>query len=105
MGFLNTLFSLSEGCMYCQLVDLLDRRQIPEILGYADLYERVRRVLDEAHMEGRVKAEIIASPEKYVLLEEEIPHDSLGPALLGQKTDFDHQFGVELHSSHDDLCL
>lgn len=71
--FLNTLFSLSEGCMYCQLVDLLDRRQIPEILGYTDLYERVRRVVDAAHMEGRVKAEIITSPEKYVLLDEEIP--------------------------------
>jgi HAD superfamily 5'-nucleotidase-like hydrolase len=71
--FLNTLFSLSEGCMYCQLVDLLDRLKIPEILGYRDLYARVKRVLDEAHMEGRVKAEIIASPEKYVDLEEEIP--------------------------------
>jgi len=70
---LNTLFSLSEGCMYCQLVDLLDRRQIPEILGYNDLYERVAHVLDESHMEGRVKAEIITSPEKYVLLEEDIP--------------------------------
>jgi 5'-nucleotidase len=71
--FLNTLFSLSEGCMYCQLVDLLDRRQIPEVLGYADLYERVRLVIDEAHMEGRVKAEIIMSPEKYVLLDKETP--------------------------------
>ncbi len=71
--FLNTLFSLSEGCMYCQLVDLLDRRLIPEILGYADLYEKVSRVLDAAHMEGRVKAEIITSPEKYVLLDEDIP--------------------------------
>ena len=28
--FLNTFFSLSEGCMYAQLVDLLDRRLIPE---------------------------------------------------------------------------
>jgi len=71
--FLNSLFSLTEGCMYCQLVDLLDRRLIPEVLGYIDLYERVRRVLDEAHMEGRVKAEIITSPEKYVILEEEVP--------------------------------
>jgi 5'-nucleotidase len=71
--FLNTLFSLSEGCMYCQLIDLLDARKIPEILGYFDLYDRVKRVLDTAHMEGRVKAEIITSPEKYVLLEKETP--------------------------------
>ena len=36
--FLNTLFSLSEGCMYCQLVDLLDQRRLPEVLGYRGLY-------------------------------------------------------------------
>ncbi len=69
--FLNTLFSLSEACMYCQLVDLLDRRIIPEVLGYADLYKRVKGILDTAHMEGRLKAEIIAFPEKYVILEKE----------------------------------
>ena len=34
--FLNTFFSLSEGCMYAQLVDLLDRRLLPEVLGYAE---------------------------------------------------------------------
>ena len=28
--FLNTLFSLSEGCLYAQLVDLLDRGELPE---------------------------------------------------------------------------
>ena len=35
--FLNTLFSLSEGCFYAQVVDLLDARKLPEVLGYADL--------------------------------------------------------------------
>ncbi|MBI5272903.1 MAG: HAD-IG family 5'-nucleotidase [Chlamydiia bacterium] len=83
--FLNTLFSLSEGCMYCQLVDLLDKRAIPEILGYEDLYERVKRVLDAAHMEGRLKAEIIAAPEKYVILEEETPLALLDQHCAGKK--------------------
>ena len=41
--FLNTLFSLSEGCIYAQLVDLLDARQAAgRASGYADLYARVR---------------------------------------------------------------
>ena len=53
--FLNTLFSLSEGCMYAQLVDLLDQRKLPGALGYADLYVRVKHVLDAAHMEGRAQ--------------------------------------------------
>jgi 5'-nucleotidase len=32
--FLNTLFTLSEGCMYAQLVDLLDQRKLPEVMSY-----------------------------------------------------------------------
>jgi HAD superfamily 5'-nucleotidase-like hydrolase len=35
--FLNTLFSLSEGCLYAQLVDLLDQGLLPGVIGYADL--------------------------------------------------------------------
>ncbi len=83
--FLNTLFSLSEGCMYAQLVDLLDRRLIPAVLGYADLYENVKRVLEAAHMEGRLKAEIIAHPDRFVILDEEIPLLLLDQARAGKK--------------------
>lgn len=83
--FLNTLFSLSEGCMYAQLVDLLDNRLIPEVLGYADLYDRVRSILEAAHMEGRLKAEIIANPERYVILEKETPLALLDQYYAGKK--------------------
>jgi HAD superfamily 5'-nucleotidase-like hydrolase len=78
--FLNTLFSLSEGCMYAQLVDLLDQRKIPEVLGYADLYDRVRQTLDNAHMEGKLKTEILRDPERFIVLDPETPL-----ALLDQK--------------------
>ncbi|MCA9523073.1 MAG: HAD-IG family 5'-nucleotidase [Myxococcales bacterium] len=78
--FLNTLFSLSEACMYGQLVDRLDRREIPEVLGYGELYDRTKAALDEAHMEGRLKAEIVAAPERFVALDREAPL-----ALLEQK--------------------
>ncbi len=64
--FLNTLFSLSEACMYVQLVDLLDAGRLGGVLGYADLYRTVRKGIDEAHMEGELKAEIMANPERYV---------------------------------------
>jgi len=69
--FLNTLFSLSEGCLYAQLVDLLDRRVLPGVLGYRDLYERVREAVDAQHLEGRLKAEIIRNPEQCVILDPE----------------------------------
>lgn len=78
--FLNTLFSLSEACMYAQLVDLLDTGTLGGALGYADLYRRVRTSIDEAHMEGELKAEIVAHPDRFVELDPELPL-----ALLDQK--------------------
>lgn len=78
--FLNTLFSISEACMYMQLVDLLDEELLPGALGYDGLYRLVRRSLDEAHMQGTLKAEIVAEPGRFVDLDEEMPL-----ALLDQK--------------------
>ncbi len=78
--FLNTLFSLSEASMYSQLVVLLDNRQLPDVLGYANLFHCIHRVLDQAHMEGELKAEIMADPERFVSLDAETAR-----ALLDQK--------------------
>ena len=58
--FLHTLFALSEACLFMQLVDLLDAGKLPNAMGYADLHRLVRRELDATHMEGTLKAEIIA---------------------------------------------
>ena len=78
--FLNTLFSVSEACMFMQLVELLDAEKLPPQVGYDDLYRIVRRSIDETHMEGRLKAEIIANPERFVDLDPDMPM-----ALLDQK--------------------
>jgi len=78
--FANTLFSLSEICMYAQLVELLDAGELSAVLGYADLYRAVRRSLDEAHLEGLLKAEILAQPQRFIDLDQETPL-----ALLDQK--------------------
>jgi 5'-nucleotidase len=83
--FLNTLFSLSEGCMYAQLVDLLDAGRGPLALTYAELYSRVRQVIDQAHMEGQLKAEILADPDRFVLLDEEASLALLDQRHAGKK--------------------
>jgi 5'-nucleotidase len=78
-AFLNTLFSLSESCLYLQLVDLYDQHLFPRVHGYEDLFRRVRACLDETHIEGTLKAEIMADPEPFIDL------DPQGPlALLDQ---------------------
>lgn len=83
--FLNTLFSLSEGCLYRQLVDLLDRGELSDVMGYAELYERVRDATDAAHMEGELKGEILADPERYVVLEEDTALTLLDQKHAGKK--------------------
>jgi len=78
--FLNTLFSLSEGCLFAQAVDLLDRGALPRAFEYASLYRHVRAGVDAQHMEGHLKAAIAAAPERYVVQD---PEAAL--ALLDQK--------------------
>ncbi len=79
--FLNTLFSLSEGCFFLQCVDLFDKDKIPgENLGYEELYEEIHKVIDTLHKNGVLKAEITSNPDKYVDVDRETPL-----ALLDQK--------------------
>lgn len=70
---LDTLFSISEGVMFAQTTELLDARLLPEVMGFADLYDTVRSTLDRAHIEGALKAQIMADPEHYVELDPAVP--------------------------------
>ena len=79
-SFMNTLFSISEACMYMQLVDLMDDGRLEGVRAYSDLYHFVRRSLDETHIEGQLKDDIMSDPERYVELDED-----LGLTLLDQK--------------------
>ena len=83
--FLNTLFSLSEGCLYAQMVDLLDQGRLPGAMGYRDLYHRVRAMVDAQHIEGKLKTQIIAAPESCVVLDPEIPLTLLDQRHAGKK--------------------
>ncbi|MFQ5551749.1 MAG: HAD-IG family 5'-nucleotidase, partial [Gemmatimonadales bacterium] len=83
--FLNTLFSLSEACLYGQLVDKLDGGQIGGAMGYAQLYELVRQALDESHLEGQLKEEIIRAPGDFVVPDPDTPATLLDQKLSGKR--------------------
>ena len=83
--FLNTLFSLSEGCLYAQLVDLLDAERLPGALGYHDLWKQVSASLNDAHLEGQLKAEIAANPDRFVVLDPDVPRTLLDQRQAGKK--------------------
>ncbi|BBN07446.1 hypothetical protein MPTK1_4g03850 [Marchantia polymorpha subsp. ruderalis] len=81
--FLNTLFSISEAGLYMQMVERLDEGAVPPecgLLDYESLFEVVSKALFKAHVEGRLKDEIISKPEHFVELDPELPL-----ALLDQK--------------------
>ena len=83
--FMNTLFSISEAGLYLQLVDLIDAGALPARLDYDRLYKTIRRTLDEAHLEGRLKADIIADPNRFVDLDPEVPLTLLDQKRAGKK--------------------
>jgi 5'-nucleotidase len=71
--FMNTLFSLSEACLFAGLADLVDAGKLPTGTSYEDAYAVVRSSLDAAHVEGALKAEIVKEPDRFVELDEELP--------------------------------
>jgi HAD superfamily 5'-nucleotidase-like hydrolase len=83
--FMNTLFSLSESCIYMQLVDLLDAGVLAAGLSYRELAARVTRAQDTAHLEGRLKAEIVSDPDRYVVPDPELPVALMDLKRAGKK--------------------
>jgi 5'-nucleotidase len=83
--FMNTLFSISEAGIYLQLVDLLDEGELPPGIGYLDLYRTVRRTLDEAHLEGLLKKEILDDPGRFIDVDPDIPLTLLDQKEAGKK--------------------
>jgi HAD superfamily 5'-nucleotidase-like hydrolase len=83
--FLNTFFSLSEAVMYAHLVDRLDAGRLPAGLGYRDVWRRIRQALDLAHAEGRMKAEMIGAPERFVQLDPEVVQALLDQRAAGKR--------------------
>ncbi len=83
--FMNTLFTLSESCIYMQLVDMLDAGKLPTGTSYAELHRHVSRAMDAAHLEGRLKAEIVGDPGRYVVEDLELPQTLLDLKQAGKQ--------------------
>ena len=83
--FLNTLFSISEASIFSQLVDLYDQDALPGVSSYMHLYGAVRSALDAAHVEGKLKAEIMTRPERYVDLDPDLPLTLLDQKHAGKR--------------------
>jgi HAD superfamily 5'-nucleotidase-like hydrolase len=81
--FLNTLFSVSEAAMFAQLCERLDSGMIAHHVcppSYSELYKLVSKALFLAHVEGKLKAEIVQDPAKFIK-----PDPELAQTLLDQR--------------------
>jgi len=75
-AFLNTLFSVSEGCLNAQLVDRFDSDSWDteceppfnkdRCSNYAQLFRAVSRALFRAHVQSTLKSEVINEIERFV---------------------------------------
>lgn len=86
--FLNTMFSLSEASLYGQLVDRLDAGELPSatgIMDYDDLYVAVRSAIDESHARGALKAQIVADPDRFVELDDDVADTLADQRAAGKK--------------------
>lgn len=86
--FLNTLFSISVGCLYGQCVAMLDEGRLDGPsgpMGYLELYREVQRALDQTHIEGELKAEIIRDPTAFVDIDPDLPQALIDQRDAGKK--------------------
>lgn len=70
----DTLFHMPEVDLYLQLVDAKDRN--PEAFGprnYALLWSDLRHAIDLCHSDGRMKREVVTSPERYLVEDPDLP--------------------------------
>jgi len=57
----------------------------PEVHGYEDLFRQVQARLDETHIEGSLKAEIMADPEPFIVLDPQAPMALLDQLQAGKR--------------------
>ena len=82
---LDTSFSISNGVLFSQLVDLKD--QGLDLPSYEELATDIRYILDLAHADGSLKTEVRNNLEKYIIQDPGVPlllerYKSFGKKLL-----------------------
>jgi len=78
--FMNTLFELSRAALWCQLVAIHDTDPLPGVRSYAELYRAIDAALNESHIAGALKAEIMDDPDSFLE-----PDPEIGETLRDQR--------------------
>lgn len=94
-SFANTLFSISEGCLYAQLVDKLDDGTLvtesrppfndSRCSTYENLWAACAKALFKAHVNSALKADVLADPSHFVLRDADLPATLLDMKASGKR--------------------
>ena len=109
--FLNTLFSVSEGCLYMQMIQRMDEGQLNADLGvesYQAMWAAVQKAMFHTHVVSTLKYDIIREPEKYVDLDPDMAAALLDMREAGKQliliTNSDWAYTKSLMSFAYDRC-
>ena len=73
---IDTPFSLVDGCLFAQLVDLFDHGLAAGFDGYTKTYEKIwsdlRRCVDRCHKDGAIKLQVAKDPKKYIIYDQNL---------------------------------
>ncbi|MBN2875020.1 MAG: HAD-IG family 5'-nucleotidase, partial [Spirochaetales bacterium] len=89
---LDTLFSISTGVLYAQLVDLKTRGTV--LPDFATMAADVSEAIDSVHRNGSIRKVVLANPERYVI------QDPLVPALLERYKDYGKKLMIITNSDY-----
>jgi 5'-nucleotidase len=62
--WIDTLYALSEACMYATLIDAFEKKGMSA--KYGRLFTDIRECIDEAHRDGAILEPVMADPAKYI---------------------------------------
>ena len=68
----DTEFLKVDVCLFCQLVDLMDRQGLPRAT-YAEVYKDIRNAVDLCHCDGEIKGPVATDPAKYIEASPDLP--------------------------------
>jgi 5'-nucleotidase len=62
--WIDTLYALSEACMYATIIDAFEKRGMS--VKYGRLFTDIRECIDEAHRDGTILEPVMADPGQYI---------------------------------------
>ncbi|MCB9641886.1 MAG: HAD-IG family 5'-nucleotidase [Myxococcales bacterium] len=68
----DTIFSIPEACLFCDLVEWVETQGLPNFSTWEVMFEDVRRAVDRMHAEGHMHRAVISDVDRYLCYEPEV---------------------------------